>query len=134
MTTRDQVKQLRERNPEIKAVDMAKSIGVSKARVRAVLISEGMPTRLKIKTPFWNCIKCGKNITRKVRFCSDVCKQAYYYQELNCLNCSSLILIKRSVLKKKKKKSEKTFCSYSCRHLFYWKTDSKRMRGIKAIK
>lgn len=129
MTTRTHVKLLREQDPKIRAVDIAKIVGVSKARVRAILVSEKMPTRPEIEQIFWDCVGCGKKIDRKVNFCSGWCKRDHYYRVLQCLNCNSSISIKYSVLKKKKAIGERTFCSYSCRHLWYWRTNSEKMRG-----
>jgi predicted ArsR family transcriptional regulator len=46
-TTRDQVRALREQNPEMSAVDIARELGVTKERVRQLLVALGLPTVIR---------------------------------------------------------------------------------------
>ena len=45
-TTRELVIQYRNENPRIRGSTLAKLIGVSKSRIRAILLEEGLPTKL----------------------------------------------------------------------------------------
>ena len=68
-------------NPEIKAIEIAKLVGVSRERVRQILIKYDMPTKVsKMHRP---CVRCGEDVKHYVNlFCSSECRYLNFNIEL----------------------------------------------------
>ena len=73
-------------NPEIKAIEIAKLVGVSRERVRQILIKYDMPTKVsKMHRP---CVRCGEDVKHYVNlFCSSECRYLNFNIELECEVC-----------------------------------------------
>lgn len=117
MTTRDAVKQIKKLSPNLKANKIAEMLGISKARVGKILREEGLPTKILFS---YECIVCKQEMGQHTNFCSSECKEKYYYIDISCLNCNQMVHLRRKVYAKKIETGENTFCSYSCRHQWYW--------------
>ena len=126
LNNRDAAKQLRAGTPSIRAIEIARILGISKARIRAILISEGLPTKIKIDYKKYMCLQC--NTRSKYSLCSEQCRQQYYYITIKCYNCDAPIILYKKLYKRKLQRGEKTFCSRSCRHKWLWKHDMLKKR------
>jgi hypothetical protein len=79
---------LRSANPEMKAADIAREIGISREGVRQILNKIGLPTKVGI-APILLCEFCKvENISRgNSKFCSRKCYAASKYIYLKCMDC-----------------------------------------------
>jgi hypothetical protein len=119
MTTREQIIQLREENPRITAITMATMIGVSKSRVRAILLEENLPTKI-LKLPVF-CKQCNLEEQQdESNFCSPECRENYYYIQLICLECEGVKRVSKALYYRNIKNGQRQFCCHRCRHLWYW--------------
>lgn len=112
-TSRERIKTLRNKFPDISATEMAKLLSISRIRVREILQSEGLA--LKIKNPPTKCHVCGKIIKRQRKYCSVECRSKVSQLVFYCAYCGNPKLIGISQYRTKKKKSTNLFCSLSCR-------------------
>lgn len=132
MTTRESVKYMKQCAPNIKASKMAELLGVSKARVRAILLDEKLPTKTEQKNFY--CIVCNTILEKKVNFCSPKCKHEHYYTEVQCLWCGSPKTMRKKIYIRKIITGQKTFCNYSCRHKWYWQNKPTKMGKFSKTK
>jgi hypothetical protein len=131
MLTRTAVKYMRKCAPNIRAVEMAIILGVTKARIGAILASEKLPT--KVKRNIIKCLVCNK--ASKKNLCSLDCRERYYNITIQCPQCATEHRVKRRPYFKKVASGQKTFCNHSCRHKWYWAHEPERMkRGKKETK
>ena len=72
MTTRDKVLEIRAEEPNAQAADIARTVGVTRERVRQILQQAGLPTevggtrgRPRQKTALWSSRKRKANLIRK---------------------------------------------------------------------
>ena len=71
-TTRELVLKYRNENPNIRGSTMSKLLGVSKSRIRTILLEEGLPTKVT-KLPIF-CKQCNVEEQQKgPNFCSSEC-------------------------------------------------------------
>ena len=117
-TVRDLVIQKRIANPYATTPQIASEVGVTKERVRQILVSENLPTRYR--KPSYVCNNCGNKFpfnSRKSRlFCSSECRKEYYQATLRCDACGKLFTLGYSVLKTRvKSASQHFYCSLACK-------------------
>ncbi len=124
--TRDAVKYMRRWEPTIRATKMARMLGVTKARIRAILVDENLPTKVIAKEVF-QCIVCSTILDKNINFCSDECHQKHFYLTTGCLQCGSPITMYRRQYVRKAEEGERTFCSIPCKHQWYWDNEPTRM-------
>jgi hypothetical protein len=125
-TTRELVIQYRNENPRIRGSTLSKLIGVSKSRIRTILLEEGLPTKVT-KIPVF-CNQCNIEERQKGRnFCSSECRANYYYIEVYCLECRTKKRVIKTLYFRNIGKARKQFCSHSCRYTWYWKHEPDRM-------
>jgi len=125
-TTREQIIQFREENPRITASTMATMIGVSKARIRAILVEEGLPTKVT-KLPVF-CYQCNiKERQEASNFCSPECRENYYYIQVACLECETEKRVAKALYYRNVENGQRQFCGHQCRHKWYWKNEPERM-------
>jgi len=115
-TTR-RIRLLRKQDPEIKAIDLARITGVSRERVRQILINLNLPTRL----PLASCGTCGVRITPQRYKLRGICVKCYtqYRKKLSdglrgivkCDRCGTSIWRLHSLLKRNR---YFTLCSRAC--------------------
>ncbi len=92
--TRDKVVALREAHPNMRAIEMAKTLGVTRERVRQILFRAGLPTQtLRNPRPMPTCGKCGLKIARvnKSGLCIRCKVTAVPTQQFSCAYCGAPI-------------------------------------------
>ena len=82
-----QIVALKQANPTMLAVDIAKAVGVSRERVRQVLTKAGLPTH----HPLWRCERCGlgtsdRNHSRRRGLCTQ-CAEAQRKTAMTVMDC-----------------------------------------------
>ena len=117
MTTRDKIKELRERDPSIKAVNLAHILGVSRERIRQILEDENMPTRFDREKKY--CKVCDKQLylDNKTGFCWEhwtAKEKAKSTLTLICPVCKRPFALQKSQLKARLARNNTISCSYSC--------------------
>jgi predicted transcriptional regulator len=119
MAVRELVIKEREASPCATLQQIADKLGVTKERVRQILVSESLPTtHWKLRN--YLCNNCGRNFPaiyggRRI-FCSPECQKAYYEATLQCDECGKLFKLRYSELRKAVKRGYQHFyCSRRCR-------------------
>ena len=117
MTTKDKVKELRAENRRIKGAKIARLLGISRERVRQILVELGEPTA--IYKGRGCCKVCGKllwwdNITGLCWEHFNLKKRAQSTLLLSCPGCKKLFLLRKSIVKARLKRNKMIFCSHSC--------------------
>ena len=116
------VAELRQQNPKIKAVDMAKQLGTSKEWIGCVLTRLGLPTNFRAERRF--CSSCGKRIDSRGR--TGLCKtcRKRTYTTLICEMCKREYQVLLSQFRKNQKRGyQHHFCGRRCMALYRWKTN-----------
>ena len=112
-------------NPCSTLQQIAETVGVTKERVRQILVSENLPTR-RWKPRSYKCNNCGLIFPavngRVCKFCSPECRKEYYQATLPCDECGKLFTLSYGVIRKRVK--------FGCQHFYC----SQRCRGIVAGK
>ena len=116
MTTKDIVINLRNADPTIPNIRLAEIAGVTKARIRAILIDFGLNTKVYKN----HCIICGDPNLTNGKTCSEECRQKLFFTEHQCEWCKKSIVKNKKQLERETRKYSHLFCSYSCRHKWYW--------------
>jgi len=120
------VKELRSIDPNKPASTIARQIGISRERVRQILIELNLPT--KFQTPTL-CSKCGKKLKWGKKpggplFCK-TCRSENYHNKhttkIICPYCNRQFTRENSYIKRSLKLGQKFFCSYSCRSFSVWR-------------
>ena len=123
-STRDKVLILREKDPNITAVEMSKIIGVTRERIRQILSKAGLeidvrPRLMDEKTKDHKCKYCGTRLwDLKRQFCSQECFFADSrgnWLEFPCCNCGKTVSIRESMQRVRVSRgSKRVFCSRDC--------------------
>ena len=119
-TTRERIVTLRTNNPNLPAVQIAEFLSISKERVRQILKTEGLPTRVK---PYYgNCKVCGGDLkSGRKAYCSFACRSADCSVSFRCDYCGQSKEVLQSVFNAQKKRGYKfMYCSISCRNFGKW--------------
>lgn len=120
ISTRQRVVTLRSRYPTLPAVRIAELLSISRERVRQILKTEGLLTR--IKPDYGSCIVCGTalEIGRK-SYCSIACKSADCRITFRCDYCGQSKEILQSVYNAQKRRGyQYMYCSIRCRNNGKW--------------
>jgi len=120
ISTRQRVVTLRSRYPTLPAVRIAELLSISRERVRQILKTEGLLTR--IKPDYGSCIVCGTalEIGRK-SYCSIACKSADCRITFRCDYCGQPKEILQSVYNAQKRRGyQYMYCSIRCRNNGKW--------------
>jgi hypothetical protein len=98
--------------------EIGNEIGITRERVRQLLVSEHLETRStgKIPVPMPLCKRCGIPVPyRKRTFCSDKCHRPTGRVTVNCRYCGKEISLMASVYKTRSVRSKYMHCSRTCR-------------------
>jgi len=137
----DKVAELRWQNPRMRASAIARQVGVSRERVRQILVQLRLPTRFPIQSKL--CRNCSVKIPRKN--VSDLCRKCRQEEvTLICDECGQQYSVLRSREKAKQKRGHKhRFCSRECvgkwtgkhygRGVRTRKLDWDRVRGLREL-
>ena len=132
MTTtsnRVMIVQLRKEHPNMTLQEMGEQIGISRERVRQILVSENLSTRsikeVERRTfkPLPRCESC--NLPTKAhnrKYCSSGCRFPGGWTTFACYRCGKENTIETSQYKKRAKYYNHMHCSKSCSTKTYWET------------
>ena len=126
ISTRQRVVTLRSHYPTLPAVRIAELLSISRERVRQILKTEGLLTR--IKPDYGDCIVCGTalEIGRK-SYCSMACKSADCRVTFRCDYCGHSKEILQSVYNAQKRRGyQYMYCSIRC-----WNNGKWTVRKLK---
>ena len=77
LDTRTRVKEIRATNPCLSMLKIGKQVGISRERVRQILKSEKMRTKIPTKSKTYTCAVCGKKFSLSpsdiIRGCTGLC-------------------------------------------------------------
>jgi len=119
MTTKQQIIELKKKNPVLRTSDIARLVGVSREWVRRVLKQEGLPTTLTKAgdVSVRLCARCGKAISRAGK--TGLCLSCYNHNvsmaskvKLVCAVCGKEFYRRRSLVGKTK--TGTYYCSRTC--------------------
>ena len=123
-TNREKIILYKKEHPDWTLAYIGSLIGVTKQRVRQVLLTNNLPTK-RLKEYCFPCIVCktlilSKNTSKVI--CSDECKKKLLWVNLLCTNCKISISRLKSVLARdlRKKPNKLFFCSKSCNISYLW--------------
>ncbi len=112
VTTKDRILELRQQDPEIKAVRIAEQLGITREAIRQQLIELGLPTN------FWKspsiCIDCGKPKSSHLAKRCRSCQSKAHHITLACEICQMPYELKLCVFKVRLKRNKHHFCSHRC--------------------
>lgn len=131
--TKDSIRELRNTNPNMQAIVIARQLGVSRERVRQLLVKLNLPTKFQ---QHFQCSKCGKKLRCNSRKPSKLCWVCYiedYHKhhttKLVCPHCNKQFTRKNSYIERESRLGQKLYCSYSCRALSMWETRKKEVKN-----
>ena len=115
------VRKLREEDPEISQASMARKIGVSRERVRQILVKLELPAIGKVKRPHY-CDSCSKPIWKgrfyQRKYCDNICKRAAHCVTIKCAGCLKLFPMRISDWNRTVRDQHRTIsCSMKCRSI-----------------
>ena len=119
-TTREQIVTLRTNNPNLPAVQIAEFLSISRERVRQILKTEGLPTRVK---PYYgDCKVCGESLeSGRKAYCSLACRSVDCRVSFRCDYCGEAKEVLQSVYNAQKRRGYRfMYCSISCRNFGKW--------------
>ena len=125
MSTKDTVITLRQADPTIPNCRLAQITGVSKARIRSILIETGLRTKVYKKY----CIVCSKPNTTNGKTCSRECRHHLFSVICQCEWCNKDLDKNKKQFERDMQKNKHVFCSHSCRHKWYWKNNPELLLG-----
>ena len=115
---RDIVTYLRETNPAMTLQEIGSHVGISRERVRQILVSEHLETRstARIPIPMPPCRRCGNFVPyRKRIFCSSICQHPTGRTIVMCHSCGKEISLMTSIYKTRQARAAHIHCSRTCR-------------------
>lgn len=111
---RQQVVELRQKNPCMTSTWIADKVGLSRERVRQILKSEGLMT----KRPPRLCPQCGKTVrSRRQVYCSWKCRRKDTYIKAACDYCGKLKEVRASYIVSQQgiRGYNNFYCGLSCK-------------------
>ena len=119
-TTRERIVTLRSNHPSLPAVRIAELLSVSRERVRQILKTEGLPTR--VRPDYGNCTVCGNSLeSGRKAYCSTACRSKDCRVSFRCDYCGESKEILQSVYNAQKKRGYRfMYCSIQCRNFGKW--------------
>ena len=118
IASRDRVIALRKHNPDMTLIEIGNEIGITRERVRQILVSEQLETRStsQIPRPMPLCKRCGISVPyRRRTFCSAICQHPAGRVVVNCRYCGKEISLMASIYKSRSDRSKYIHCSRTCR-------------------
>jgi len=132
---RSEIIALRTNQPNIRASRIAEIIGVSRERVRQILVELDMPTNF-FKQRIYHCIECGKEIYKPSNYCqncyTEKCHKKYR-TKLICPYCKKEFSRMNSYVKRQAKLGHRMYCSTSCCDLATWERRRAKLENIKEV-
>ncbi len=115
MRTAERVWAIREGNPRALAVNIAKEVGVSRERVRQILVRFDLPTRILKEPTNWCCF-CVKPIPKAKLYCSRYCHERGHKVQVVCRACGVEFTLRLSVyhVRSRRSKAGGLWCSRAC--------------------
>ena len=132
--TKELAIKLRQKNPCMTLQAIGDKCGVSRERVRQLLISEGIETKhIDTRTKYY-CSRCGDRIfdpytrnkgTKIPKKLCHSCSYEWHHVKVVCSVCKKIFIIKTSdlIARTAKAKSERITCSVACRNIAKTKYD-----------
>ena len=119
-TTRERFVTLRSNHPDLPAVRIAELLSVSRERVRQILKTEGLPTR--VRPDYGNCTVCGEALkSGRKAYCSTTCRSVDCRVSFRCDYCGQSKVILQSIYNAQKTRGYKfMYCSIQCRNFGKW--------------
>lgn len=112
ITTKDRILELRQQDPELKAVKMSEQLGITKEAIRQNLVKLGQPTNFWKPPP--TCVDCGKpNSSHLAKRCRSCFSKAHYIA-FTCNECGKVQEFTLSRVRTLKKRNKHHFCSHHC--------------------
>ena len=115
VTTKDKILELRQQDPEIKAVRMAEQLNITREAVRQTLVKLDMPTNFW--KPYARCLDCGELLSHNnhlAKRCRS-CWSKSHHTTLTCEICGKTHEIKLCEAKLRLKRYKHHFCGRRCR-------------------
>lgn len=115
---RDDIVRLRTTYPEMTLSDIGGELGLSRERVRQILVQENLETRStgRIPIPMPTCKMCNNLVpTRKHTYCSPKCQRPNGRTTTRCYGCNKEITLMTSQYKARTQKALHVHCSRACR-------------------
>lgn len=130
MSTKDIVINLRHADPTIPNCRLAQIAGVSKARIRSILLENGLKTKVYKKY----CIVCSEPNTTNGKTCSKECRHQLFSIVYQCEWCNKQLEKNKKQFERDMQKNEHVFCCHSCRHKWYWTNQPESFLGKRIAK
>ena len=113
MSTRERAIALRQENPFLSMVDIAKELNVSKQRIYSILKQAKLPTSsIKLKKVVY-CKVCGL-ATNGAKTCKE-CHFSYYFLRVNCAFCHIPCYLRRcEIIRRQNYGYNKIYCRRTC--------------------
>lgn len=117
-SNREKVVELQKQFPHYKPREIGTILGITKERVRQILIETGNYNRCK-KQYKHKCNQCGK-LTNNKCFCSIKCSKEFHQGEFICDQCGKIFsrAIYRVMANVRNGNAEHSFCSNECKALW----------------
>ena len=113
MTTRQRAVALREADPFISLVDIAKELNVSKQRIHFLLKQSKLPTAGVKKKKAVYCGVCG-NPTKGTKTCKE-CHFTYYFLRVNCAFCHIPFYLRKCEIRRRRNYGyNNIYCGRTC--------------------
>ena len=111
-----EVCKLRRNNVFLTMEDIAKEVGVSRQRVRAILLKEKLPTKSVTKRTAVYCKVCKNPTPNGQVVCPGKCREEHYYTYVECRTCNRKIRYLKSYMKTRIKfgMNRYFYCSREC--------------------
>ena len=111
-----EVRNLRKNNVFLSSEDIAKKVGVTRQRVRAILLKEGLSTKAVTKKTVTYCKYCQNPTPNGQVVCPGKCRETHYYTFVNCRSCLKKIRYLKSYMKTRIKfnMNRYFYCSRAC--------------------
>ena len=120
MTTgrRTRVVELRIHHPHMTLREIGEELGITRERVRQILVTENLETRssARMPMPMPACKRCGNPVPyRKRIFCSRMCHRPNGRIIVICHSCGKAISLMTSIYKSRHARAAHIHCSRTCR-------------------
>lgn len=115
MRTAERVWAIREENPRALAIDISKEVGVSRERIRQILIDLGLPTKFRKEPTNW-CALCVQPIPDTRLYCNRRCQERAHRVEVVCAGCGVQFSLRLSVyhVRQGRNKPGRLWCTKLC--------------------
>lgn len=125
-TNMQRVALIRKNYPDTKAIRISEELGISRERVRQLLVELDLPTSFEIE-PMPNCKHCGVQLLYRLKEQSTgLCKDCFMASKrivVVCFQCrQSFILRKTDYDMRKRRGYQHTFCGQRCKGAYLGKT------------